>query len=64
MLNVIAPALWVVELRLICHSFKVADIGPDVLADAAGDEHAASRPAIAMNTTPRRMVADILSSSR
>jgi len=61
--KVILPALRVVELRLICHSFKVAEMGPFPPADAPGAEHDTSRPPIAMSANPLRTIPVILSSS-
>jgi hypothetical protein len=60
---VIAPAAWVVELRLICHSFRVAEIGPVPPPDAAGVEQATTKLAMARSPNHRRTVPVILSSS-
>jgi len=46
-----------VELRLICHSFSVAAIGP---AAGPDDEHDARRPATATMTSPLRRFEAIL----
>jgi hypothetical protein len=56
-LKVIAPVLMFVELRLICHSFRVAATGP---VDGPEAEQDASRPATATTASPLRRFETIL----